>query len=149
MPDSRRMVGESILVAEVTVAFYKKEFREVYHILESNQFSPKRYAELQKIWYHARYLEHEGIRGRPLGAVDKYRLRKKYPLPSTIWDGEEMVYCFKESARKVLKQFYEKNKYPTNDDKKMLATKTTLTNTQVSNWFKNRRQRDRDPQKKP
>lgn len=23
------------------------------------------------------------------GAVDKYRIRKKYPLPKTIWDGEE------------------------------------------------------------
>lgn len=24
-----------------------------------------------------------------LGAVDKYRIRKKHPLPKTIWDGEE------------------------------------------------------------
>ena len=30
-----------------------------------------------------------------LGAVDKYRLRRKFPLPRTIWDGEETVYCFK------------------------------------------------------
>ena len=29
------------------------------------------------------------------GAVDKYRLRRKFPLPRTIWDGEETVYCFK------------------------------------------------------
>ena len=29
------------------------------------------------------------------GAVDKYRLRRKFPLPATIWDGEETVYCFK------------------------------------------------------
>lgn len=34
-------------------------------------------------------------RGRPLGAVGKYRMRRKFPLPSTIWDGEETCYCFK------------------------------------------------------
>lgn len=34
-------------------------------------------------------------------------------------------------------------RYPTPEEKKMLAKKTGLTLTQVSNWFKNRRQRDR------
>lgn len=38
------------------------------------------------------------------------------------------------------------NRYPTPEEKKMLAKKTGLTLTQVSNWFKNRRQRDRTPQ---
>lgn len=80
------------------------------------------------------------------GAVDKYRLRKKYPLPKTIWDGEETVYCFKEKSRNALKDCYTKNRYPTPDEKKVLAKKTGLTLTQVSNWFKNRRQRDRTPQ---
>lgn len=28
------------------------------------------------------------IRGRGLGPVGKYRIRKKFPLPRTIWDGE-------------------------------------------------------------
>ena len=37
------------------------------------------------------------------------------------------------------------NRYPTPDEKKSLASKTGLTMTQVSNWFKNRRQRDRTP----
>ncbi|KAL1376166.1 hypothetical protein pipiens_017052 [Culex pipiens pipiens] len=35
------------------------------------------------------------------------------------------------------------------DEKKTLAKKTGLTLTQVSNWFKNRRQRDRTPQARP
>lgn len=85
-------------------------------------------------------------RAEQTGAVDKYRLRKKYPLPKTIWDGEETVYCFKEKSRKALKDFYKRNRYPTPEEKKMLAKKTGLTLTQVSNWFKNRRQRDRTPQ---
>lgn len=46
-----------------------------------------------------------------LGAVDKYRLRKKYPLPKTIWDGEETVYCFKEKSRNALKDCYSRNRY--------------------------------------
>lgn len=37
-------------------------------------------------------------------------------------------------------------RYPTPEEKKLLAKKTGLTLTQVSNWFKNRRQRDRTPQ---
>lgn len=44
------------------------------------------------------------------GAVDKYRIRKKYPLPKTIWDGEETVYCFKEKSRNALKDCYERNR---------------------------------------
>ncbi len=48
------------------------------------------------------------LRGKALGAVEKYRLRKKYPPQQTIWDGEEMVYSFKEGSRKVEKIFYSK-----------------------------------------
>lgn len=43
----------------------------------------------------AHYVEAEKLRGRPLGAVGKYRVRRKFPLPRTIWDGEETSYCFK------------------------------------------------------
>lgn len=100
------------------------------------------------MWFRAHYREAEKIRGRPLGAVDKYRLRKKYPLPKTIWDGEETVYCFKEKSRNALKECYERNRYPTPDEKRALAKRTGLTLTQVSNWFKNRRQRDRTPQQR-
>ena len=65
------------------------------------------------------------------GAVDKYRLRRKYPLPRTIWDGEETVYCFKEKSRNSLKECYKHNRYPTPDEKRQLAKKTGLTLTQV------------------
>ena len=36
-----------------------------------------------------------------MGAVGKYRIRRKFPLPRTIWDGEETSYCFKEKSRQV------------------------------------------------
>ncbi|XP_014678215.1 PREDICTED: homeobox protein six1-like [Priapulus caudatus] len=147
LPPSELLRGsEAVLRARSTVAFHRGNFRELYAILDSHAFDAQYHVELQKMWYRAHYLEAEKIRGRPLGAVDKYRLRRKYPLPKTIWDGEETVYCFKEKSRAALKDCYKQNRYPTPDEKRDLAKKTGLTLTQVSNWFKNRRQRDRTPQ---
>ncbi|EDX06004.1 GD10477 [Drosophila simulans] len=91
----------------------------------------------------AHYVEAEKLRGRPLGAVGKYSVRRKFPLPRTIWDGEETSYCFKEKSRSVLRDWYSHNPYPSPREKRDLAEATGLTTTQVSNWFKNRRQRDR------
>ena len=147
LPPSELLRGsEAVLKARATVAFHRGSFRELYAILESHNFDPSNHGSLQQMWYKAHYLEAQKIRGRPLGAVDKYRLRRKYPLPKTIWDGEETIYCFKEKSRQVLKDAYKANRYPTPDEKRNLAKKTGLTLTQVSNWFKNRRQRDRTPQ---
>lgn len=47
------------------------------------------------------HFQNEQKRQKQLGAVEKYRLRRKYPPPSSIWDGEETVYSFKENSRKV------------------------------------------------
>lgn len=88
-------------------------------------------------------METEQSRGRPLGAVGKYRVRRKYPLPRTIWDGEQTSYCFKDRARTTLRDWYTRNAYPSPRDKRELSAATGLSTTQVSNWFKNRRQRDR------
>ncbi|XP_071552799.1 homeobox protein SIX4-like [Panulirus ornatus] len=137
------------LRAKASVAFHRGTFKEVYSILETNNFAAKYHTEMQNMWYRAHYKEAEKIRQRPLGAVDKYRIRKKYPLPKTIWDGEETIYCFKEKSRLALKECYKQNRYPTPDEKRNLAKQTGLTLTQVSNWFKNRRQRDRNPAPRP
>ncbi|ELT94068.1 hypothetical protein CAPTEDRAFT_227938 [Capitella teleta] len=146
LPPSELLRGsEAVLKARATVAFHKGNFRELYAITESHNFDPANHAVMQQMWYKAHYLEAQKVRGRPLGAVDKYRLRRKYPLPKTIWDGEETIYCFKEKSRQALKECYKQNRYPTPDEKRALAKKTGLTLTQVSNWFKNRRQRDRTP----
>lgn len=78
-----------------------------------------------------------------LGPVDKYRVRKKFPLPRTIWDGEQKTHCFKERTRSLLREWYLQDPYPNPTKKRELASATGLTPTQVGNWFKNRRQRDR------
>ncbi|XP_058461851.1 homeobox protein six1b [Malaya genurostris] len=150
IPQNETIVtNESLLRARCMVAYHQESFRELYALLESHLYSPKHHSALQDLWFKAHYREAEKIRGKPLCAVDKYRLRKKYPLPKTIWDGEETVYCFKEKSRNALRDCYTRNRYPTPDEKKTLAKKTGLTLTQVSNWFKNRRQRDRTPQARP
>lgn len=135
--------NESVLKAKAVVAFHRGNFRELYKLLESHSFSPHNHMKLQQLWLKAHYIEAEKLRGRPLGAVGKYRVRRKFPLPRTIWDGEETSYCFKEKSRAALREWYAHNPYPSPREKRELAEATGLTVTQVSNWFKNRRQRDR------
>ncbi|XP_032818832.2 homeobox protein six1-like [Petromyzon marinus] len=135
--------NESVLKAKAVVAFHRGNFRELYKTLESHQFSAHNHPKLQQLWLKAHYMEAEKLRGRPLGAVGKYRVRRKFPLPRTIWDGEETSYCFKEKSRSILREWYAHNPYPSPREKRELAEATGLTTTQVSNWFKNRRQRDR------
>ncbi|XP_017600265.1 PREDICTED: homeobox protein SIX2, partial [Corvus brachyrhynchos] len=81
--------NESVLKAKAVVAFHRGNFRELYKILESHQFSAHNHPKLQQLWLKAHYIEAEKLRGRPLGAVGKYRVRRKFPLPRSIWDGEE------------------------------------------------------------
>lgn len=136
---------DSILKARALIFYHQSKFRELYTLLETHSFDVHHHPELQQLWYKAHYMEAQKVRGRSLGAVDKYRIRRKYPLPKSIWDGEETIYCFKEKSRQALKECYRLNRYPTPDEKRLLAKRTGLTLTQVSNWFKNRRQRDRTP----
>ncbi|XP_031785164.1 homeobox protein SIX2 isoform X1 [Nasonia vitripennis] len=144
LPECARLrKNESVLKAQAVVAFHHGNFKELYQILESNTFSSHNHNKLQLLWLKAHYIEAERLRGRPLGAVGKYRVRRKFPLPRTIWDGEETSYCFKEKSRLVLRKWYDTNPYPSPREKQELAETTGLTTTQVSNWFKNRRQRDR------
>ena len=76
--------NESVLRARAHIAFYTNNFRELYHILENHHFHKDSHAKLQQLWLEAHYQEAEKARGRQLGAVDKYRVRKKYPLPRSI-----------------------------------------------------------------
>lgn len=109
-PSELLKTNESILRARAIVAYHRGLFHELYILLETNCFSLKFHPELQNLWFKAHYKEAEKVRGRALGAVDKYRLRKKHPLPKTIWDGEETVYCFKEKSRNALKDCYTRNR---------------------------------------
>lgn len=97
LPPSSSCLGEreSVLKAKAAVAFHQGRFSDLYALLEGFPFSPRSHSFLQQLWLRAHYAEAEKQRGRPLGAVGKYRVRRKFPLPHTIWDGEETSYCFK------------------------------------------------------
>ena len=145
-PKELLRVNEAVLRARAAVAFHRGAFREFYAIIESHNYDMRYHAELQQMWFKAHYREQEKTQGRPLRPVDKYRLRKKYPLPTTIWDGEKTVHWFKEKSRNALKEFYDRNRYPTQEEKRDLAKKTGLTFVQVRNWFKNHRHRNWTPE---
>ncbi len=134
---------ESIIRARAIVAFQQNNYRELYTLLEGYKFTRDSHPKLQAMWMEAHYQEAEKLRGRPLGPVDKYRVRKKFPLPRTIWDGEQKTHCFKERTRGLLREWYLQDPYPNPAKKRELAQATGLSPTQVGNWFKNRRQRDR------
>ena len=135
--------SEAVLRARAIVSFHSGNYREMYSILEHHKFTKESHGKLQAMWLEAHYQEAEKLRGRPLGPVDKYRVRKKFPLPRTIWDGEQKTHCFKERTRSLLREWYLQDPYPNPTKKRELAQATGLTPTQVGNWFKNRRQRDR------
>jgi len=134
---------ESVQRARAVVAYHAGSYRELYRIVETRRFTRASHGKLQAMWLEAHYREAETLRGRPLGPVDKYRVRKKFPLPRTIWDGEQKTHCFKERTRGLLREWYLQDPYPNPGKKRELAQATGLTPTQVGNWFKNRRQRDR------
>ena len=85
-----------------------------------------------------------GIKKKNLTAVDRYRLRKRNPFPASIWEGEKTIYCLKKSARDSLTNFFERNPYPTPAEKRRLATSCELSYVQISNWFKNKRMREKE-----
>ncbi|KAE9416364.1 hypothetical protein Angca_007472, partial [Angiostrongylus cantonensis] len=155
--------SQPIRIAYIYALYHAGNFDRLFEVIGRSRFDERYYKELQEIWYKARYKENESKRGKELGAVEKYRLRRKYPPPRSIWDGQETIYSFKENSRKVsylknsirvfflfikvqfqyLKQFYKQNQYPTLDQKKEISRATDLEIVQISNWFKNRRQRDK------
>lgn len=53
------------------------------------------------------------------------------------------IFFNKEKSRRILQEWYQTKPYPSTREKKELAAATGLTTTQVGNWFKNRRQRQR------
>ena len=110
------------------------------------------------MWLDARYRDAEATSSltRPLDAA----VHKHHPSPTTIWNdvdggtrprtssvtaaaGQAASHCFKERTRNLLRESYLHDPYPSPGRKRQLAESTGLSPTQVGNWFKNRRQRDR------
>ncbi|KAG7253092.1 hypothetical protein CRUP_004822, partial [Coryphaenoides rupestris] len=116
-------------------AFHTGNFRDLYHILENHKFTKDSHGKLQAMWLEAHYQEAEKLRGRPLGPVDKYRVRKKFPLPRTIWDGEQKTHCFKETDAQLLREWYLQDPYPKPQQEKGAGASHGTHSTQVGNWL--------------
>uniref|UniRef100_A0A8C5WX18 SIX homeobox 4 n=1 Tax=Laticauda laticaudata TaxID=8630 RepID=A0A8C5WX18_LATLA len=101
------------------VAFHQGLYAELYGILESHT-----------AFDAANPPSPAGALDTCLGAFDKYRLRRKFPLPREIAN--------------ALKELYKQNRYLPRPRSALGQDHRPLL-TQVSNWFKNRRQRDRNP----
>uniref|UniRef100_A0A915D7H3 Homeobox domain-containing protein n=1 Tax=Ditylenchus dipsaci TaxID=166011 RepID=A0A915D7H3_9BILA len=134
---------EQLLRAKALVLFHEQKFEDFYQLVQNNHFSSDNHPFLQHLWNEAHYTETEMMRGKKLDPVSRYRVRKKNNFPRTIWDGEGTSYCFKKSSRAILKEAYRKHETPTQLQKQNLAKTTGLSVIQVSNWFKNQRQRAR------
>jgi hypothetical protein len=62
--------NESVLKAKAIVAFHRGNFKELYKILESHQFSPHNHAKLQALWLKAHYIEAERLRGSTVEVLE-------------------------------------------------------------------------------
>jgi Homeodomain len=119
-------------------------------------------------WFDTRCLQESSIVTRTCHpAVDQFKTRKRFSAPRTSCSSSDIPlnvgaevgepasvlqqqqqqqqrsHCFKERTRNLLRESYLRDPYPSPGRKRHLAESTGLTPTQVGNWFKNRRQRDR------
>ncbi|KAL3087804.1 hypothetical protein niasHT_029568 [Heterodera trifolii] len=139
-----RNVAEAVLGARALISLHTSNSDQLYLILEERS-TWENGLKLMNMWYDAHYQQAEQMLGKsPLGPVDKYRVRKKHPLP---WAKPE-VNCFNNNTRKILMENYLTDAYPSPAVMKQLAQETYLTETQVGHWFVNRRQRDKSQQQK-
>ncbi|XP_038235382.1 homeobox protein SIX6-like [Dermochelys coriacea] len=76
-----------------------------------------------------------------LGGLDQYPSCRRLSFSNS--NIQHRASSFKEKTRNLLREWYLQDPYPIPSRKRHLAHATGLTPTQVGNWFKNRRQRDR------
>ena len=137
-------VVDNKMILEGEEAHKRGDYEGVLKILGSHMFDKSHHEQLQHLWLAAVYARESAIKRKKLTAVDRYRLRKRNPFPSSIWEGEKTIYCLKKSARDELTYFFEKNPYPTPGEKRRLANSCELSYVQISNWFKNKRMREKE-----
>jgi hypothetical protein len=149
IPPELSGVTEYLLAVKAMINYKTKNYLDLFNILESNRFTEVPWEPLQRLWFDARYAHETLVKGRKLGAVDKYRVRKRYPLPLSISDGSGTSLfgvnrdLFTPQVRRILWDHYHREKFPDTSLKIHIAKTSGLTFAQVNNWFKNRRQRDR------
>lgn len=112
-PESLNNDVAAVFCAHLFALYHRGEYLEVLERIKFSNLESQFHGELQKLWYEAHYAEDQRKKTKKLGPVDKYRIRQKNPPPGSIWDGEKVIYAFKEKQRKVsyghAKKFLSKN----------------------------------------
>ena len=144
--DILSVIGENSTVIAAKELLSDGRYDEALSLLYSADLPARLHATAQETWLECVYKRaaaHRTNCKKKLNAVDRYRLRKRFPFPPGIFNGDTTRHLFRESSREILHAAYTTCAYPTPAEKRELCQQSGLTYNQVSNYFKNRRGRDR------
>ena len=143
-PDMLDLIAENSALITAREMLSDGLYNDVLDFISTSNPPERLHEQFQELWTDTIYRQASVQRGgKVLNAVDRYRLRKRKPFPQSIWNGDHSRHLFKESSRSILQDFYDSNPYPTPEEKRELARKSQLSYSQVSNFFKNKRGRQR------
>ncbi|XP_064634044.1 uncharacterized protein LOC135491971 [Lineus longissimus] len=150
--EERFCTNEKFTRALVITRYRQHNFREVTKLLTSCRFTfelEKLVALWDEVHYQMYILEDPS---RYLTPLQKFRLRKRYPPPTSICPtGERTSNSLPKAAKAILRQWlcdHTHNPYPTIRQKEDLAKLTQLEIHQIRTWFANTRRRLRAKLKK-
>ena len=123
--------------------YQNQRYPEFQQFISTTNFPQSAVQELRDLWLDSVYQNHVNKTQKKLTPMIRYRLRKRHPLPKTIWNGEQTSYNLKQSARDYLIRYYEQNQYPTAVERRIISRDTGMEFKSVSHWFKNRRSRSK------
>lgn len=132
---------ENLNKAIALILYENGNCQELIDFLKVTSFDEKNHVFMQELWCKSHYR----LSNRDCDkAVVRYRLRKKHYYPRTIWNGEDTKYGISERQNRHLQSIFIDTPKPNKNERERIASNLNLNLKQVSNWFKNRRQRRPD-----
>ena len=121
----------------------RKKWEELKDYISETCFPGTDHSVLQTFFYESVYETYKIERGlKRLTPPQRYRLRKTYPLPSTICSTKfRSNNHLDDNARALLEAVFKRNRFPSPEVVKKLVANTGLSAKQVKNYFKNNRSR--------
>ena len=121
----------------------RKKWGELKDYISETCFPGTDHSVLQTFFYESVYETYKIERGlKRLTPPQRYRLRKTYPLPSTICSTKfRSNNHLDDNARALLEAVFKRNRFPSPEVVKKLVANTGLSAKQVKNYFKNNRSR--------
>lgn len=130
--------------------FHQNNHEQVIDLLSKNRFPEEMHEDMLQFWYESHYRRVEKERESPLDPDQKYRLRRRYPPPFSVWGGEkEPATVTTLNSRDLLKNAYNHTRYPTVEERRVLSMETGLPMKWISQWFRNKRCADKNKEFRP